>query len=98
MGTVATHAINPLMAARPPYDSVRDFTPISLLATVPNVLLVNPSVKANNVRELITLLKAEPGRHSYGSSGIGTPPHLSGELFKAMAGVDIAHVPYRGGR
>jgi tripartite-type tricarboxylate transporter receptor subunit TctC len=97
MGTVATHAINPLMAKKKPYDPLTDFSPISLLATVPNVLLVGPQVKAGNVRELIALLKAEPGRFSYGSSGVGTPPHLSGELFKVMAGVDMTHVPYRGG-
>lgn len=97
MGTVATHAIYPLMAKQPPYDPRKDFTPISLVATVPNVLLVNQQVKAATVAELIALLKAEPGRFSYGSSGIGTPPHLSGELFKSMAGVKMEHVPYRGG-
>ena len=97
MGTVATHAINPLATPPAPYDPVRDFTPISLLATVPNVLLVNPSLKVRNLQELITLLKAQPGKLSYGSSGVGTPPHLSGELFKAMAGVNVTHVPYRGG-
>ncbi len=97
MGTVATHAIHPLAASPTPYDPQRDFTPISLIATVPNVLLVGQSVKARNVQDLIAMLKAQPGRHSYGSSGVGTPPHLSGELFKAMAGVDMVHVPYRGG-
>jgi tripartite-type tricarboxylate transporter receptor subunit TctC len=97
MGTVATHAINPLMTKTPPYDPRTDFSPISLLASVPNVLLVNSGVKAKDVAELIALLKAEPGRYTYGSSVIGTPPHLSGELFKAMAGVRMEHVPYRGG-
>jgi len=97
MGTVATHAINPLSMSPSPYDPVRDFTPISLIAKVPNVLLVGNSVKAQSVRELIALLKAQPGKFSYGSSGVGTPPHLSGELFKSMAGVDIAHIPYKGG-
>lgn len=97
MGTVATHAINPLAQAKPPYDPVKDFTPIALLATVPNVVLVHPSVKAQNLAELIALIKAAPERFSYGSSGVGTPPHLSGELFKQMAHVDIPHVPYRGG-
>ena len=94
---VATHAINPLSTPPAPYDAQRDFTPISLVATVPNVLLVNSSVKAQNVRELIALIKAQPGKFNYGSSGVGTPPHLSGELFKSMAGVDISHVPYKGG-
>lgn len=97
MGTVATHAINPLSTPPAPYDAQRDFTPISLIATVPNVLLVSKSFKAKDVRELIALLKAEPGKYSYGSSGVGTPPHLSGELFKSMAGVDVGHVPYKGG-
>ena len=97
MGTISTHTINPLMAAKPPYDPVKDFTAISMIITVPNVLMVASQVKAANVRELIALLKAEPGKYSYGSSGIGTPPNLSGELFKAQAGVEMAHVPYRGG-
>ena len=97
MGTVATHAINPLATPPAPYDPVRDFTPVSLLATVPNVLLVTPSLKVKNVQELVAMLKAQPGKLSYGSSGIGTPPHLSGELFKAMAGVNVVHVPYKGG-
>jgi tripartite-type tricarboxylate transporter receptor subunit TctC len=97
MGTVATHAINRLSTPPAPYDPQRDFTPISLVATVPNVLVVGPSVKAQDLRELIALLKAQPGKFNYGSSGVGTPPHLSGELFKSMAGVDINHVPYKGG-
>lgn len=97
MGTIATHVINPLSATQVGYDPVRDFTPISLLAKVPNVLLVGKDVKVQNLKELIALIKSQPGRFSYGSSGIGTPPHLSGELFKAMAGLDIVHVPYKGG-
>jgi tripartite-type tricarboxylate transporter receptor subunit TctC len=97
MGTVATHAIHPLSMSPSPYDPQKDFTPVSLVATVPNVLLVGAQVKAKNVRELIALLKAEPGKFNYGSSGVGTPPHLSGELFKSMAGVDISHIPYKGG-
>ena len=97
MGTVATHAINPLSSPPAAYDPQKDFTPVSLIAIVPNVLLVSSSVKAQNVRELIALLKAQPGKFNYGSSGVGTPPHLSGELFKSMAGVDIGHIPYKGG-
>ena len=97
MGTISTHTINPLMAVKPPYDPVKDFTAISMIITVPNVLMVASNVKATNVRELIALLKADPGKYSYGSSGIGTPPNLSGELFMAQAGVEMAHVPYRGG-
>ncbi|MDB5558117.1 MAG: transporter substrate-binding protein [Enterovirga sp.] len=96
MGTVATHALNPLMLKRKPYDPVTDFTPISLLALVPNVLIVNTSLPAKTVPELIALLKADPGKYNYASSGIGTPLHLSGELFKSLAKVEMTHIPYRG--
>jgi tripartite-type tricarboxylate transporter receptor subunit TctC len=96
MGTVATHALNPLMLKTKPYDAEKDFAPISLLVVVPNVLVVNPQLPANNVKELIDLLKANPGQYSYASSGNGTPLHLSGELFKKMAGVDMTHIPYKG--
>ncbi len=97
MGTISTHTINPLMARQPPYDPVKDFTPISMVAIVPNVLLVSAQVKAKNVGELIALIRAEPGKFSYGSSGVGTPPNLSGELFKVQAKVQMEHIPYRGG-
>ena len=97
MGTISTHTINPLMAKQPPYDPLADFTPVSMIVTVPNVLLVSSQIKAANVSELIALLKAEPGKYSYGSSGVGTPPNLSGELLKTLAGVKMEHVPYRGG-
>lgn len=94
MGTVATHALNPLILKQKPYDPVADFAPVSLLVLVPNVLAVHPDVPANTVQELIDLAKAEP--MAYASSGNGTPLHLSGELFKSMAGVDITHIPYKG--
>lgn len=97
MGTVSTHAINPIARGFSTYHPLKDFTPVSLVATVPNVIVVNPSVPAQNVRELISLIKSQPGKMSYGTSGVGTPPHLSGELFKSMAGLDIEHVPYKGG-
>src|SRR4051812_28729935 len=97
MGTISTHTINPLMAKVPPYDPVKDFTAISMLVTVPNVLMVSKQVPATSVKELIALLKADPTKYSYGSSGVGTPPNLSGELFKVQAGVKMEHVPYRGG-
>ena len=96
MGTVSTHALNPALYKKIPYDPVKDFAPISLLAFVPNVLVVNPDFPAQNVAELIALAKEKPGELSYASSGNGTPLHLSGELFKTMAGVDIVHVPYKG--
>ena len=94
MATVATHALNPLILKQKPYDPVADFAPVSLLVLVPNVLAVNPELPVNTVQELIDLAKAEP--LAYASSGNGTPLHLSGELFKAMAGVDITHTPYKG--
>lgn len=96
MATVATHALNPLMLKRKPYDPVTDFTPISLLAVVPNVLVVNPTLPARTVPELVALLKANPGKYNYASSGLGTPLHLSGELFKSLAGVEMQHIAYRG--
>ena len=96
MGTVATHALNPLILKTKPYDPEKDFAPVSLLVLVPNVLVVNPELPAKNVAELVALLKAEPEKYSYASSGNGTPLHLSGELFKKMAGVSMQHVPYKG--
>ncbi|MBB3319432.1 tripartite-type tricarboxylate transporter receptor subunit TctC [Rhizobium sp. BK181] len=96
MGTVATHALNPLILKSTPYDPEKDFAPISLLVVVPNVLVVNPELPAKTVAELVALLKANPGTYSYASSGNGTPLHLSGELFKAMAGVEMEHIPYKG--
>jgi tripartite-type tricarboxylate transporter receptor subunit TctC len=96
MGTVATHALNPLILKTKPYDPEKDFAPVSLLVLVPNVLVVNPELPAKNVAELVALLKAAPEQYSYASSGNGTPLHLSGELFKKMAGVNIQHVPYKG--
>ncbi|SNR57757.1 tripartite tricarboxylate transporter substrate binding protein [Paracoccus sediminis] len=94
MGTVATHALNPLILTQKPYDPVADFAPVSLLVLVPNVLAVNPELPVNTVQELIDLAKEQP--LAYASSGNGTPLHLSGELFKSMAGVDITHIPYKG--
>jgi tripartite-type tricarboxylate transporter receptor subunit TctC len=79
-----------------PYDAFRDFEPVSLVGVVPNLLVAHPSVKANNVRELIALAKAQPGKLSYASAGNGTTVHLAAELFNSMAGVDIMHVPYKG--
>ena len=96
MGTVATHALNPLILKTKPYDPEKDFAPISLLVVVPNVLVVNPELPAKTVEELLALLKAKPDEYAYASSGNGTPLHLSGELFKTMAGVNMQHIPYKG--
>ena len=95
-GTISTHAINASLYKKLPYDPVKDFVPITLIARVPNLLVVNPEVPAKNVKELIALLKANPGKYTFASSGNGTSQHLSGELFKSMAGVDMQHIPYKG--
>lgn len=96
MGTVSTHGINSALFTKMPYDPVKDFEPVSWLVNVPNVLEVHPSLEVKNVQELIALLKANPGKYDYASSGVGTPLHLSGELFNSMAGVDMVHIPYKG--
>lgn len=96
MGTVATHALNPLILKQKPYDPISDFSPVSLLVMVPNVLAVNPELPVRSVQELIDLARKDPAALAYASSGNGTPLHLSGELFKSMAGVDITHIPYKG--
>jgi tripartite-type tricarboxylate transporter receptor subunit TctC len=96
MGTVGTHAINVSLYAKMPYDHVKDFVPIILVAAVPNVLVVNPSLPVKSVQELIAYGKANPGKLNFASSGNGTSIHLSGELFKTMTGVQMTHVPYKG--
>ena len=94
IATVGTHAINPALYAKMPYKHVTDFTPISFLASTPNLLVVNNSVPAKNVKELIALAASTP--LSFGSSGSGTSIHLSGELFNTLAGVKMQHIPYKG--
>ena len=94
VGTVGTHAINPALYANMPYNNIRDFTPISFLASTPNLLVVNNSVPAKNVKELIALAQKQP--LTFGSSGSGTSIHLSGELFNTLAGVKMQHIPYKG--
>jgi tripartite-type tricarboxylate transporter receptor subunit TctC len=94
IGTVGTHAINPSLYEKIPYNNVRDFTPITFLASTPNLLVVNKDVPANNVKELIELAKKQ--QLFFGSSGSGTSIHLSGELFNTMAGVKMQHIPYKG--
>ena len=96
MGTISTHTLNPAMSKRKPFDPVADFEPISLLVLVPNVLVVNPQLPVKTVQELVALLKANPGKYDYASSGNGTPLHVSGELFKRLAGVQMTHIAYRG--
>ena len=97
MATVSTHAINPGLYKKMPYDPVLDFVPVGQVGVTPCVLAVHPSLPARDVSSLIALLKANPGKYSYGSSGMGSILHLCGEEFKAMAGgLDAVHVPYRG--
>jgi tripartite-type tricarboxylate transporter receptor subunit TctC len=95
-GTISTHAINATLYSNLPYDPVRDFVPITLIARVPNMLVVNNDIPAKDVAELVKLMKASPGKWSFASSGNGTSQHLSGELFKGMAGVEMQHIPYKG--
>jgi tripartite-type tricarboxylate transporter receptor subunit TctC len=97
MATVSTHAINPGLYKRMPYDPVLDFAPVGQVGVTPIVLAVNRSVPATDVKSLIALLRASPGKYSYGSSGLGSILHLCGEEFKSMAGgLEAVHVPYRG--
>jgi tripartite-type tricarboxylate transporter receptor subunit TctC len=96
MGAVATHAINPALYAKIPYDAVRDFAPVTQVAATPNILVVNPAIPASNVREFIAYAKANPGKLNFGSGSTGSAGHLAGELFKTLAGVDMTHVPYKG--
>jgi tripartite-type tricarboxylate transporter receptor subunit TctC len=93
---VTAHAINATLVDKLPFDPVRDFAPISLAATAPNILVAHPSVPAGSVAELIAYAKANPGKLNFGSPGNGTAMHLSGELFKSAAGIDVVHVPYKG--
>ena len=101
MGAVATHAINPWLYSRMPYDAQRDFTPITLVAQVPNVLVMNAEsaarLKINQLADLVAYAKTNPGRLNYGSGGNGSAGHLAGEMFKAQAGLFVVHIPYAGG-
>jgi len=96
MGAVATHAINPALYSKIPYDAIKDFAPVALVAQVPNILVVNPAVPAKSVRELIALARAKPGYLNFGSGSTGSTGHLAGELFNTMAGVQMVHIPYKG--
>lgn len=96
IGTVGIHAINGSLYSKMPFDPIGDFMPISFLASTPNVLVVNKQLGVSSVRELIALAKSKPNQLTFGSSGIGTSLHMSGELFNEMAGVQIRHIPYKG--
>ncbi len=96
MGNISTHGINVAVFKTLPYDPVKDFAPVSMLGTTPNVLVVNPSVPATTFKEFIAYVKANPGKIRYGSSGAGGSPHLAMELLKSLTGTDMLHVPYKG--
>ncbi len=95
--TLSSHTINPKLYDKLPFDVERDFVPVSLATLVPQILVAHPSVPANNVGELIALAKANPGKLNYASVGTGSPAHIAGELLKLRTGIDIVHVPYKGG-
>jgi tripartite-type tricarboxylate transporter receptor subunit TctC len=91
-----SHTINPSLYRKLPYDTLKDFAPITLVVLSPAILVINPTVPARSLKEFIQLAKAKPGQLVYGSAGNGTPPHLAMELLKSMAGIDLVHVPYKG--
>jgi tripartite-type tricarboxylate transporter receptor subunit TctC len=95
-GTISSHAINASLYSKLPYDPLKDFAPITMLATLPNMLIVHPSLNVNSVSELIAVLKSNPNKYSFGSAGNGTSQHISGELFKIMTGTQMQHIPYKG--
>lgn len=97
LATASTHGINPSLYKKLSYDPIKEFAPVTLLATVPNVLVVNKSVPAKSVQELIAAIKANSGAYNMASAGAGTPGHLAGEMFKEQAGLEFVHIPYKGG-
>jgi tripartite-type tricarboxylate transporter receptor subunit TctC len=97
LSSIVTHALAPALYAKVPYDPVKDFTPVTILAVAPTVLIVNKDFPAKSVQDLIALAKANPGKYTFASGGNGTTPHVSGEIFKAMTGTDLLHIPYKGG-
>ena len=95
-GTISSHAINVALYSKLPYDPLKDFAPITMLATQPNMLVVHATLPAKNVKEFIALAKSRPGQLNFGSAGSGTSQHISGEMFKTLTGVQMQHVPYKG--
>ena len=96
IGTVSSHAINPALNPKLPFDPVRDFTPVSLVASIPFAMIVHPSVPAKTVPEFVALARAKPGTLNYSSAGSGTSNHLAGELLRSMTAIHIVHIPYKG--
>lgn len=96
LGTIGTHAVNTSLYKKISYDPEKDFTPVTLLATLPNVLAINPSLPFRNLKDLVDYARTNPGKLTYASAGAGTASHLAGEMLRRVAGIDIVHVPYRG--
>jgi tripartite-type tricarboxylate transporter receptor subunit TctC len=94
--TASTLSLNSVLYKKISYDPIKDFAPITIAATAPNILIINPSIPAKDLKEFVALAKKENGKMTYGTPGIGTSPHMSMELFKSLAGVDLQHIPYRG--
>jgi tripartite-type tricarboxylate transporter receptor subunit TctC len=97
LGNVGPLALSPALYAKLPYDTLRDFAPVSLIASFPNILVANPNLPFKSVQELVAYAKSRPGKLNFASAGSGTSTHLAGELFKSVAGIDVVHVPYKGG-
>jgi tripartite-type tricarboxylate transporter receptor subunit TctC len=97
LSSIATHALSPNLYAKVPYDPVKDFAPVTLLGIAPTVLVVRNDLPAKDLAEFVAAARAKPGGFTYASGGNGTPPHINGEVFKAVAGVDLLHVPFKGG-
>jgi tripartite-type tricarboxylate transporter receptor subunit TctC len=97
LGSSAELTISPALYRRDPYDSANSFTPIALLGSSPAILVANPKFPGNDIRDVVAYARANPGKLSFGSGGAGTPPHLAGELLKSVAGIDMVHIPYKGG-
>ena len=97
LSSIATHAIAPNLYAKPGYDPIKDFTPITLLAVAPTVLVRHPSLAASTLKDLVALMKSKPGEIRFASGGSGTPPHMAGVIFASMTGTRLLHVPYKGG-
>jgi tripartite-type tricarboxylate transporter receptor subunit TctC len=96
MGNAGSHSVNPSLYRKLPYDPVKDFAPVTLVSTAPNILVVHPSLPVKSVKDLVALGKARPGELTFGSGGNGSTAHLSGEMFRTLAGIDIVHVPFKG--
>ena len=96
MSNAGAHTVNPGLYSKLPYDPLKDFAPVTLVALAPNILIVHPTLPVRNVKELIALAKAKPGELTFGSGGNGSTAHLSGEMFKTMAGINIVHIPFKG--